>query len=70
MAATRYFPILEACERLPGIGRKTLLAEIRARRLRAVQVGGRKAWYTSDTWLREWFELLQVEQVGKTTGRE
>ena len=69
MAATRYFPLLEACERLPGIGRKTLMREIRARRLKAVQVGGRMTWFTSDAWLREFLELLQVEQAGKTAGR-
>jgi len=65
-----WVPLREACERLPGIGRKTLMREIRAHRLKAVQVGGRMTWYTSDTWLREWLERLQAEQAGETTGRE
>jgi hypothetical protein len=46
------------------------MREIRAHRLKAVQVGGRMTWYTSDTWLREWLERLQAEQAGETTGRE
>jgi hypothetical protein len=56
----------------PGLGRRTFVAEARAGRLRAVQVGGRKTWVTCDLWIREWLEGLEVRRrrAGAGAGRD
>jgi hypothetical protein len=46
----------------PGLGRRTYLAEVRAGRLRAVQVSGRKTWITSAEWIAEWIEQLELKR--------
>jgi excisionase family DNA binding protein len=47
----------EACA-VARIGRRVLLAEIKAGRLKAARIGGRREYRIHRDWLREWLVRL------------
>ena len=62
LASSPWRTVGQACGRAQ-VGPKTIYAEIRAGRLKAVRVGGRREYRTTDPWIDEWLEAAATTVV-------